>query len=194
MTASQKTETWWQNLNRYSAEGMGTDVRGLTANRNRSLYGALLAVGVLALIAPDIMSGPQQGLPDLGGLVAVSGRLLKGEETNQEIRLWLDGQQKEFDYPSKAEAFTQVFKALCKGCDTTVWVDPNDAREKVTVFQIAVSNRTVRSYADVKAAWMASNRIGQWIAAFLLCSAGILGAIAWRQYRLLLRLKRGNLI
>jgi len=173
--------TIWQKLNRYARDGAGSTAKGRTANRNRALYGAVLALGTLLLIVPDLLGGTRQGLPADDKLEAVSGALVSGEETRQEIRLRLEGQAAEFSYPSKAGGFPDVFAALCKGCDTTLWVDP---ARKQRVFQIAVNKRMVRSYADVKSAWMADNSIAPWIAAFLAAAGVILAWIAWRQHRL----------
>lgn len=173
--------TMWQKLSRYAREGAGSTAKGRTANRNRALYGAALAFGTLLLIVPDLLGGTREGLPADDKLAAITGTLAGGEETNKEIRLRLDGQATEFSYASKAGGFPEVFPALCKGCETTLWVDP---ARKQRVFQIAVNKRVVRSYADVKSAWMADNSIAPWIAALLAAAGVVLAWIAWRQHRL----------
>jgi hypothetical protein len=173
-----RKQTPWQSLKAFSRDGYGTDKAGLTRNRNRLLYGIVLAVACLGLIASDLIGGTHAGLPKNDQLVAITAPLVAGERTNQDITLTLEGQQASFSYPSKAAGEQAVWGALCKGCITTVWTDPADTRARPVVFQVAVQGRIVRSYADVKQAWIDNNSIAPWIGGFLALAALLLGGMA----------------
>lgn len=177
---SNQRPTPWQSLKAFSRDGYGADRAGLTRNRNRLLYGMGLALLGLALMVPDLIAGTRAGLPKDDHLVAISAPLVTGERSNQEITLTLEGQKAPFSYPSKAEGEQAVWGALCRDCLTTVWVDPADTRAKPIAFQVAVRGRVVRSYADVKQAWIANNSIAPWIGGFLALAALLLAGLALR--------------
>ncbi len=144
---------------------------------------AVLGIGLttIALLEPA-----DHGLPKNDNLVPVSGRLMShtGFDNNNypratsfriaQISFFLDGHREKFSYFGRMGAPFMVQKQLCDGCMVTVWADAADHSANPIAFQIAVNGRVIRSYQDVKTAWIASNRYSKYFAAtFLLCAMAV---------------------
>ncbi|MEI9930692.1 MAG: hypothetical protein WDM89_09110 [Rhizomicrobium sp.] len=155
----------------------------LVQSRNMATAGAILGVGLVFLTAWMMLLGSEAGLPRSDRLHAVSGQLTNASEGKNDIWITLEHHEVRYDYISKENGFRAVWDGLCAGCQTTLWIDPGDTSSTPTVFQIAVKGRMVRSYADVKAAWISDNRLAPWLFGFFIFSAVYLAFYARRQHR-----------
>lgn len=130
-----------------------------------------LAAFVCAVMLFSIYRGPEYGLPKNDKLISASGRLIyagrapAGRNSHTTI-FRLDSSPDTFEFTMVMGDQNAVLRALCVGCEASVWTDPDDRRDRPFAWQIAVNGKTVASYPDVKAHWINDQRDAYWLAPF----------------------------
>lgn len=137
---------------------------------------ALVVAIVFGTLGPTVNDLPQQR-----DLSEVSGRLMShkwGGWRNYEIIFRLDGFANSFSYPQKNGDSTDIWDLLCDGCLVKLSVR-GDGR----IYQIIQNGQSVRSYQDVRAAWIEDDHETPWLAAAAFFVAALSGGYAAYQYR-----------
>lgn len=115
------------------------------------------------------------GFPEKAELVETAGEvtMVKGGKYGVKFKL-NDGPV--LDYPSKANSHNTVQRALKNAGSETVKVliKQNDINKNhvtgqkfSTVYQVFVGNTQVRTYEQVKSAWVSDNKVGLFLGPFL---------------------------
>jgi hypothetical protein len=126
---------------------------------------AILSGAMCAFLVWMRSQGPYNGLPPRNALVEFTGRVLSFERLRRSsIMIWLEDSSYRFGYDKKGGGEDDIEAALCRGCLVTLWATPDAPHGTHFFFQIAVENRMVRSYEDVRQSWAADNALVPWLA------------------------------
>lgn len=155
-----------------------TEKRGWLFYRNMALTLFGLVFGTYMLFTG--LTNPNNGLPEKSELTEVSGNLEWLKKHKYGVKFKLDTYQHTLNYSSKASAADEVyrsFNSVSSGI-VNVLLKQNEynknyltGEEFLNVYQIYVNSAQVRSYEQVKDAWISDNNVGIALGAFLLFAA-----------------------
>ena len=141
---------------------------------------------VLACVAAPWF-GPDDGIPNPSDLASATGHVAWVGGHRYGVKFRFAGDQRVFDYPSKARANGLVQDALSGAASQSVIVrfNPNPRRPLLIedyvfdAWEIAIDGKVVRSWADSAEGWRSDNAVRPWLAAAFAFSAVYLATTAW---------------
>lgn len=158
--------------------------------------GALAFFAALSLVLSGLMlwSGlhPSDGIPAKAALARAEGRVAWIDEQRYGTEFRLVGDDRVFDYPSKANGMGVVRSALAQsratGEPAVVLFAPEEessmsGRHWYGVWELRVDGRPVRTYEETVEAWTGDNHVGLVLGVVFLFFAGVLGVEARKQWR-----------
>lgn len=121
------------------------------------------AVGAWLTIAYPSASG----VPDAGALVRARGMVSEIAKQRSGFRFALRGDERTYFYPAKAGHYAEVYAAVSAAGVKPVAIAyaaeargaPWSERRHHEVWEVAVDETPVRTFADASAAWMRDNRL-----------------------------------
>ena len=149
------------------------------------LLTAAVAFGLGAMFLLAIKPGA--GVPEAAGLQDANGTLSWLTSSRYGLQFGFNDDPRRFEYSSKGNAIGDVLSALKSAGQkqTRVRYDAKSRKpifsndEYLDVYDIAVEDQPIRTYDEIKQAWVANDRIGRWVgSAFLGCGVVLLwGAV-----------------
>jgi hypothetical protein len=131
-----------------------------------SLGAAVFCAGLLVAIP----HGTRTGLPLNDKLITISGRityvgLVNGGSKGSHYTVFrLGNSPTNFSFGVGMGDYVAVSRALCGGCEASVWIDPNDRRPEIIAWQISVKGQLITNYSDIKAHWIGERQRLAWLA------------------------------
>ena len=160
--------------------------KSLQDHRNHYSRGTLLFFATLGLCVAAVMTYAwvsADGIPARESLAEASGRVEWMRVGKYGVKFGFDGDDRLFEYLSKANAMDRVVEALRRTDSPLVTVRYQDRNRKGVsypqdihrgVFEVAIEGRMIRSHAQVAAAWAADDALSPWLAGFSLICSGFL--------------------
>lgn len=158
----------------------------LQDHRNRYSRLTLLLYATLSLCMAALMAYvwvTSDSIPARDSLAVASGRVAWLQEGKYGVKFKFIGNDRLFQYHSKANAMDRVAEALQRADRPVFTVRYRDRNREGkpypqgayrTVYEVATEDRMIRSHAQVAAAYAADEALSPWLAAILLSISGFL--------------------
>lgn len=151
---------------------------------------AVLAFAVAAVTLPPTLDR-DHGLPESSTLREARGRVGAISKSRNIVRFSLHNQASTFAYRSQGGNLGGVESALASAghADVTLLfkpdpaISPDDPEAEYDVWQLAVSDKPVRSAADIRSSWRFNNMLAAVLFVFAVLFGICLTVAAWRVAR-----------
>ncbi len=150
-------------------------------SRPALLFYAALGLGLAALMSYIWLFS--DGVPARDALVVAKGQVAWLQEDTRRVRFTFIGDDRRFQYLSKANASDRVAEAL-RRTDRPVFTvryqDRNQDGKRYppnayrVVYEVATEDQMIRSHAEVASAWAADDALAPWLAGISLGLSGFL--------------------